>query len=256
MSAEPVVFDQLTPAAEHGWHLLLDLSEVPFTEWLLIGGQMMHLLTIEHSSQMPRPTDDMDVAVNVRARQGGIGWLSEWLVNKGLEFLRPSTDGIGTRFACAADPGPGRVVFDVLAPDGLGERTDIRTLPPARTVEAPGVTQAFARSEWVPVSIISQVGRSPRTGQVRRPTLLAALITKAANTRIPGRTNSDRDWADAALTLTMLDDPIEQRGLLTKKDRQRLRYLTPLLNTHDAWAPLGRTARQQGQEALAILLDG
>jgi len=254
MNAPPVVLDQLTPAAEHGWHLLLDLREAGFSDWLLIGGQMMYLLTIEHGGPLPRPTDDMDVAVNVRALPGGTLMLADWLVGRGLTFEQPSTDGIGTRFSGPADPGPGEVKFDILAPEGLGAKTDIRTQPPARTVQAPGATQAFQRSEWVAVTLVSQVGRAPRTGGVRRPNLLGALVAKAAATQIPVRQNPERDWADAAMALALLERPDLAAEELTPGDRRRLRRLQPLAEQHDAWTPLGRRARQQGQDALEILL--
>lgn len=254
MTVSPVVLDQLTPAAEHGWDLLFDLRVAGFTDWVLMGGQMMYLLTIEHGGPLPRPTDDMDVAVDVRALPGGIRLLADWLVARGLTFEQPSTDGIGTRFSASANPGPGKVKFDILAPEGLGAKADIRTQPPARTVQAPGATQAFKRSEWVAVTIVSHVGRETRTGQVRRPTLLGALVAKAAATQIAVRQNPERDWADAAMALALLDRPDLAANELTAKDRQRLRLLQPLAGTHDAWTELGRQARQQGQDALGMLL--
>lgn len=254
MSTQPVTLSALSPAAEHGWHLLLDLPEAGFTDWVLIGGQMMHLLTVEHGGALPRPTDDMDVVVNVRSSPGGIGLIADWLVARGLEFEQPSSDGVGTRFSGPAAPGPGRVIFDVLAPEGLGERTDVRTRPPARTVAAPGATQAFERSSWVEVTVFSGVGRATRTGRIRRPTLLGALVLKAAATQILVRHNPERDWEDAAMALSLLPDPFADAQQLTKGDRRRLSLLRPLAGDHDAWLPLGRRGRQQGQDALAILL--
>ncbi len=61
--------------------------------------------------------------------------------------------------------GDGVVIFDVLGPEGVGERTKLVTVPPARTVQAPGSTQAFARSEVVMVSVSGVSGG--RQGRVR-----------------------------------------------------------------------------------------
>jgi hypothetical protein len=61
--------DHLTVAAEEGWQTLFDLAEVDDANWLLIGGQMMHLLAAEHGvSERVRPTDDVDIVMNVRAK--------------------------------------------------------------------------------------------------------------------------------------------------------------------------------------------
>lgn len=70
----------------------------------------------------------------------------------------------------------------MLAPEGLGLRTNTYTVRPARTVQAPGTTQAFARSEVVEVTVTGIPGRNEQTGAVRCPSLLGALIAKAAAT--------------------------------------------------------------------------
>lgn len=108
---------ELTPAAEEGWWTLFDLAEANTGDWLLIGGQMMFLLAVEHGASLPRATDDVDVVVNVRTMVRGTEWLSDWLLARGFEQDGVSADGIGHRFSRLAEPGPGRVVFDVLAPD-------------------------------------------------------------------------------------------------------------------------------------------
>jgi hypothetical protein len=138
---------ELTPAAEEGWWTLFELAETNKPDWLLVGGQMMFLLAVEHEATLPRATDDVDIVVNVRTMQRGTEWLSKWLIARGFQQDGISADGIGHRFSRDAQPGPGRVVFDVLAPEGLGPRTAVYTERPARTVQAPGSIQAFERSE-------------------------------------------------------------------------------------------------------------
>lgn len=208
------VLDRLTAAAEQGWHMLFDLAEVDTTSWMLIGGQMIYLLAAENGTELPRPTDDVDVVIDVRARPGGTEWFAGWLLERGYDLESVSTDGIGHRFTKAADPGPGAVIVDILAPEGLGGRTSLFTRRPARTVQAPGTVQALARSEIVTVQVSGDTGRPPRTGQVRRPNLLGALVAKAAATRIRVRTHRERDWADAALLLGLLDAAIRGRDAL------------------------------------------
>ena len=247
----------LIPAAEEGWHVLLDLAELDSDSWLLVGGQMMFLLAAEHAVSMPRPTADMDVVVDVRARPRGTEWLAAWLIEQRFVLDGTSPDGIGHRFVREAAHGLGSVQFDVLGPEGVGSRAKLLTLPPARTVQAPGSAQAFHRSSLVPVTVIGTSGNQPRSGRVRRPDVLGALVAKAAATQIPARQNPQRDWQDAALLLSLLDDPIAAADTLTKKDRQRLRLLEPLFDRdHRGWAVFeDDSAHRRGTATLGFLLD-
>lgn len=121
---------------------------------------------------------------------------------------------------------------DILAPENVGDRASVFTRKPARTVSALGANQAFTRSNLVSVTASGDTGRVPRTGQVRRPNVLSALITKAAATTISVRTNRDRDWEDAALLLSILADPLAAREECGKRDsRTRCAGLPAQLST-------------------------
>lgn len=149
-----IELQRLTPAAEQGWAVLFELAEEDDESWVLVGGQMVHLLAVEHgAAERARATEDIDVVVNVRQRRGGTEWLARWLTDRGFNLEGTSPDGVGHRDVRDADPGPGRVLFDVLAPEGLGQRTNVFTDRPARTVQVPGATQAINRSELVDVSV-------------------------------------------------------------------------------------------------------
>jgi hypothetical protein len=249
------VLDRLTPAAEDGWHVLFDLAETDGANWVLVGGQMVYLLAVENGVPPVRATDDVDVALDVRAKPGATEWLAGWLVDRGFELESVSADGIGHRFVRPADPGPGRVVIDILAPDGVGARTEVFTRRPARTVRAPGTTQAFARSSLITVSVTGDTGRGIRTGRVRRPNVLGALITKAAATTIAVRQNPDRDFEDAALLLSLIDDPIAARADCGRADVKKLDRLRLLADTrHPAWLLLGGQAAERGRDALGFLI--
>jgi hypothetical protein len=249
-----VELEGLAPAAEEGWETLFDLSEVDSSSWLLVGGQMMHLLSVEHGAAVVRPTDDVDVVVDVRTRPQGTRWLSAWLQERRFTLEGASPDQIGHRHP-AASRGPGTVVFDVLAPEGLGRRASLITVPPNRTVQVPGTVQALRRSRLLTVRISGLVGRPPRVGTVRCPNLLGALVGKAAATTIAVRTNPDRDWQDAALLLSVIADPIAVAEDCDNKDRQRLRLLEPLGDpAHRGWQNLDVAARAAGIGALSFLI--
>lgn len=249
--------DRLTPAAEEGWWILFELADVDIESWTLIGGQMMHVLAAEHEvSETVRPTDDVDIVMDVRVKPGGTEWLAKWLQARHFVLEGVNTNGVGHRFVRDAAGGPGRTIVDVLAPEGLGERTNTYTVRPARTVQAPGTSQAFRRSEVVQVTVSGTTGRGERSGVVRRPDLLGALIAKASATAIPIRDNRERDWQDAALLLATIPDPISTAEACDGKDRQRLRRLTPLESRdHPGWANLDDEALRRGSATLAFLLD-
>lgn len=101
-----VELEGLTPPAEEGWDTLFDLNEVDPASWLLVGGQMMHLLGVEHGAAVIRPTDDVDVVVDVRARPQGTRWLSDCLQHRGFTIEGASPDQIGHCFARPRLPRP------------------------------------------------------------------------------------------------------------------------------------------------------
>lgn len=87
------------------------------------------------------------------------------------------------------------------------------------TLPTAGGTQALQRSETVEVTVAG------REGAVRRPTLVGALVGKAAalgNAGDPGIGRHRRDFAVLAGLLTACDFRGEE---LTKKDCQRLRAM-------------------------------
>lgn len=249
------VLERLTPPAYAGWRVLFELAETDPDNWCLLGGQMMYLLAVEAGRALPRPTADIDVVVNVRTRPGATEWLASWLDDRGFELDGISPDGIGHRFVKDASPGPESVVFDILAPEGLGRRTNLFTARPARTVQAPGTSQALARAELVAVAITDMTGNGRTVGKVRRPPVLAALICKAAATMIAARTNPERDWQDAALALSILDNPREARRSCDSKDLARLELLRRLLDPADrSWRLLSTEDRDLGVAALEFLI--
>ena len=249
----------LLPAGEHGWRLLIDLHDEHPSDWTLIGGQMVYLLALEHGSRPPRATADMDVVVDVRARPGGVRQIAEWLVVKnGFTQSDLSADGLSHRFSRPIDDGrSGAVIVDLLAPEGLSRKADLTTIPPGRTVRSAGTTQALARTRLVEVRVSPSRGGEPATGTVRCPDLLGGLVLKAAATsELSVRSDRSRDWRDCALLLSVLPDPLGFARQLTKKDRQRLRRLAPLMDReHVGWEGLDDMAHRTGTVALHLLLE-
>jgi len=179
--AEPVL--RLPPLAggqAESWAALVELAPVLGDNWLLVGGQMVFLHEVERRSSDIRPTDDVDVVVNIRAQPNGLARVHEALL--GAEFSQdpPGPDGAAHRYR------RDEAVFDVLAPDNVGERAKL-TLGAGRAIEAPGTSQAFHRCDAVTVELDGS------SGVIRRPNLVGALIGKAsAVTKISSQSAANR----------------------------------------------------------------
>jgi hypothetical protein len=238
----------MTPAQEASWKVLLELcAEFP-GGWCLIGGQMVWLLSLEHGVEPVRVTEDVDVAVDIRADQRGITRLCSWLEGHAFSLEGINTDGIGHRYVSSVYKGPGKVIFDILAPDNMGKRADLTTSPPARTVSAPGARIALDAVQSVGITL------NGRRGYVRRPSLLAAILVKASATQIPARENPRRDWLDVAFLLSLAADPIGLAADLSPGQRRRLRVIDELRDQdHWAWRQLGERSLL-GRTTLDFLL--
>ena len=245
----PVVLTGMTVTQQQGWKVLVQAAAELPAGWCLVGGQMVWLHALEHGVEPPRATEDVDIVVDVRAEPRALRRLCRWLESHGFSLEGINADGIGHRYIRPALETPGRVVFDVLAPDNLGSRADLTTSPPARTVSAPGARAALNSSEPVDVVVAGHAG------QVFRPTLLGAVLAKAAATTITVRSAPERDWSDVAFLLTLIEDPLVAAGKLTVSERRKLRKVDALLDeAHFAWRPLGARARL-GHTTLQFLLE-
>jgi len=246
-----VTLPPLGPPVDELWHVLLDLGQTLTVPWTLVGGQMVLLHALEHGQVPPQVSQDGDVVADIRAASTALSDVAAALGGYGFVLEGIGPGGVGHRYVrpTAGASGPRRrVTVDVLAPEGVGTRADLTTTPPGLTVQVPGGTQALARTELV--TLIHE-GRS---GTVPRPTLLGALVTKAAACGLPD--DPARHLRDLALLCALVDDPFAMRDQLTAKDRQRLGLAVALSDrAHPAWLLVPDTIRQDGQIAYAVLVE-
>lgn len=237
---DPVRLSTLAGHDNELWDTLIELGEIRPGDWTLIGGQMVFLHAAEHGVTPPRISTDLDVLVNARIVGRPISAFVADIVERGFDLDGISPDGIAHRYRRHL------VTIDVLAPEGLSDRTDLTTTPPGRTLQVPGGTQALVRSEFVPVAT------DTRSGLVPRPSLLGAIVAKALAVRVDDTPTAQR--LDLAVLLSLVDDPFEQRDQLTNKDRQRLRSRRDLIDGgHPFWRQLEPAARDRARAALRIL---
>lgn len=219
----------LTPAGRETWESIAELAQVvPTEQWAVIGGQMVAIHAGVAGIEPPRTTDDGDIVVDVRAygRQA-MQRVAAALQSAGF-VTTMSPDGV-TRFE------RGRAKLDLLAPEGIGH--NVETVPPGFAVQAPGTTQALNRCEDVTVDW------GEGTATIRCPTLLGAIIAKAAGSREIVSLSADerlKHQEDLVflLSLASYGDTRPMAAELTAKDRRRLGSATGALLAgydHRAW---------------------
>jgi hypothetical protein len=207
-----IVLPAMSGPQAASWHGIMDLHERLDYGWTLVGGQMVHLHCAEREYAPPRPTDDVDTVIDVRTEANMLQIFTETLVGLGFTTDGISAEGIQHRWV------RDEAVLDVLLPDGIGERAASRTgATGSPTIATPGGTQALDRSESVLVTVAG------REGHVCRPSLVGALVMKAAAHTAVGDPAKGRHRSDFA-TLAALVAARDFRDVsLSKKDRKRLR---------------------------------
>jgi len=235
---------QLPPMLDRqrdAWWALLDLHERMPSGWALIGGQMVHLHCAERGTSPMRPTDDADVGIDVRAYPVGLARFTGILQEIGFQADGTTWRGHQHRWVRNG------VAVDVLIPRGLrSESRARRTVTGATTLEAPGVQQAVDRVEDVDVAIMG------RDGAVPRPTLLGALVAKAAALEIPIDPGRKRHMHDFVV-LTTLIRPDDDIASATKSDRARIANMLGRLANEPSWKTIVGGA--EGLERLKLALE-
>jgi hypothetical protein len=216
------------------WRLLDEVERTFPGQWVLVGGQMVQLLGLEHGVEPERATIDADALIDVRLVPDGTARVAAFLEARGLALAGIGTDGEGHRFI-----GEGLLV-DVLAPDNLGRRAKLTTIPPARTVEIPAGTRLLQDPHRVPVDCGDRIATIPR------PDLDAAIVGKAAALSLP---SPGRHRTDLVFLLGLVSDVAALDAAMSKSDRRWLRLATPLLDGGTLWR-----GRPEARAALRYLL--
>jgi len=163
------------------WATALDVASI-FADvpWVLVGAQMVMLLEREVGRPSGRTTGDVDAMVDVRVLAGGTRAAGARLVAAGFE---PDGGQHSYRFHRGAEQ------VDLLAPDHLGRRVDLTTVPPGTAAEIPGGSRALATRRMLDV-VVAGVG----AGSLPVPSLAGAIVLKVR----AWRAAADPDEARAA----------------------------------------------------------
>lgn len=137
------------------WDTLIGLAGLRPGEWTLIGGQ--GVLARHRARHHSAPCLDRSRCVGQRSIvTGGVSGFVAAIESRGFGLEGTSPEGLAHRYR------RGGVSVDVLAPEGLGPRSDLTTTPPGRTLQVPGGTQALRRTELLPVHTTTCRGQVPR----------------------------------------------------------------------------------------------
>jgi len=205
-----IVMPVMSTGQSASWLGLMDLYERLDSGWTLVGGQLVHLHCAERGFQPERPTDDVDTVVDVRASSDMLATFTSALAELGFT---PVTSGDGVQHRWLRREAQ----IDVLLPDGVGERASSRLgAGGAPTIPTAGGTQALGRSQAVAVEV------DGRAGHVLRPSLVGALVMKAAAHTIAdaARGRHRLDFVTLAALVGRADFSDDD---LTKKDCLRLK---------------------------------
>ncbi len=175
--------------------------------WVLVGAQMVMLLEREAGRPSGRTTGDVDAVIDVRALADGTGEAARRLVAAGFETADPRHPYRFSR---------GDAVVDLLAPDHLGPRADITTIPPATTARPLAVDVVGGGSGVLPV-----------------PSLAGAIALK---TRAWQARQAARDAEDMVRLLALVRDVEAVRAELRPVERRALGRVRPLADpANRAW---------------------
>jgi predicted nucleotidyltransferase len=229
-----VTLPPITGALDTLWSLILDLAErVPRTRWQLIGGQMVMLHGLVAGRAPLRVSRDVDLLADLLTDRDGLR-----MCVRAVQDLRfePSEDTNGRhvyRFVRAE----GNAVVDVLAPDHFPPRWSLRTVRGKDTIQVEGGHQALKRGAVVAVI------KDDRSAHVPVPDLLGALVMKVAAWVIDSR-DKQRHSGDAAFLVSLIVDPVRERGRFAGSDSRRLAKLDEVLGDPGAseWVALGEYA--------------
>jgi hypothetical protein len=216
VNAEVLRADDPVVLPHHGrigqlWSAVLDVADRRAHGWTLIGALMVMLH--EHEAGTPtRPaTADADAVVDARGATGATRTMATLLQAQGWELDTDHVDVDGHGYKFVRDG----LEFDVIAPEGMGGRADLTTVPPLRAPQLAGTRQALDRTQRVAVYL------DGRISALLRPNLLGALVVKASAAAGDHVRGPQRHLEDLARLYRLVADPAALSP--SAKDRKRLR---------------------------------
>lgn len=258
-----VVVDAPAGGWAHPWPAAVELArELPADRWVLVGGLMVQLHAAAHGVTATRPTDDLDVLLDVRTHATALSDTLAALHRLGYTAQPPAgVKDPAHRFrrgeeivdvAVDRDVVQDEHVVDVLVPDHLPLSSRPRMMSrPVMAID--GGFQALERT------VVVEIDPADGYGPVRiaLPNLLAALVLKGAAFLVDSR-DRGRHLRDGAVLAALIVDHRLVRAQLKGSDRKRIAALAGPDDLgdpyHPAWLLLGEPLATRGRDTLRLLL--
>lgn len=205
-----VIAPAMTASQLESWKGLLAVSARVPNDWCLVGGQLVQLHCWERGAAPNRPTDDGDAVLDVRARPTIVLEFTQALVNEGFD-AETGPDGLQHRWV------KGDAIIDVLIPNGLGARAQVRTARGGHPIATPGAQNVLYRSERMEVRLPDGT-----EGTILRPNLQGALLAKAYAYTVPLDLARDRHLVDFTVLGTLLSTADDIASGLTTRERNKI----------------------------------
>lgn len=208
----------MTPAQAEAWHALFRVYEIHPEGWVLVGGQMVHSHCWQRGANPPRPTQDADAVLDVRARPRMLYEFTATLQRLGFESAGEAPSVVEGAKGVQHRWIKGDAQIDVLIARFLGPHADNRLgISGGRTIAAPGGQGALNRAEPVHVEVDGV------TGTVLRPSLQGAIIAKASALLSGEGARSDRHLNDLAVLASLVTRRDIVAGTLSRTEVLRVR---------------------------------
>lgn len=224
---------------EPGWRLLLEVAEaLPAGRWGLVGGLMVHAHAVRAGMAQPRPTADVDAALDLGT--GSVADIAGPLHAIGFRPQRPSIGRYFHRFVRGTDK------VDIL----IGNDAPRARWAGSPVLRSPGVSSALSRLD------VYAVRAGGRVVEVGVPDSVGALIAKGAAYSVDRR-DRERHIEDFAVLLAAATRIDISTAVLTAKERKYLRPMIQMLADagHPAWVQLDPADARRGQAVLQVLVE-
>lgn len=220
--------------------------------WVLVGGLMVLVIAAEHDAigRRSEGTKDADVVVDLISRPDMLHRMTWSLQEMGFELA--DRIGRGDTRVARCTYCFGSATIDVLCPDGTPP--DLLSADNGvASIAIPGGRLAIEHSRVVDVLF----DHEQSSAEIRVPTLIGALLTKALAVLDPRTSHQQRHLQDVAFLLSILPNPIEVATTLDDASRRLIASLPDLMDDQrpsPAWDYLTPAERRTAVSAHRLLL--
>ena len=236
------------PLSTHPWSTVADVARhFRSDEWLLTGGLMVQAHAMIHGLPS-RATEDADFLLNILAYDRIASQMQSFLGTLGFELEDGTMSGYASRFSTESKDKVDLMVTDYVFGKDKRRNASLMGRP---LCGMPGGGQAIQRRQ----RILFDYGGEEL--HITIPDLPGSVMLKSAAWMVDKTSRRNRHLRDAALLLSLIEDPVAQiKRLHSRNDRKRIILLADRLGEDsDFWDRLDAAHRQSGLDTLDVFLE-